>query len=181
MSTTNSLLLTLVCLLLFSCSDPNYKGDNYVSFDSMDELTHEIIQSFKTKDDKKMLQLIANDALMIDALFATNTAQADQLKARLNSPEGQADLERQKLGKTIRIQGLFTGDLEKVDAKNLQTGGMEVLSKKPYTEGSNATTHKYKMVLHDGNSNYYDYNITVIHWENKYHLIEADGYLKAKQ
>lgn len=181
MSTTNRLLLALVYLLLFSCSDPNYKGDNYVSFDSMDELTHEIIQSFKTKDDKKMLHLLDNDALLIDALFASNTAQANQLKARINTSKGQANLERQKLGKTVRIQGLFAGDLEKIETKNIQSNGMEVISKKPYAEGSNASTHRYKIVLHDGNNNYYDYNIMVIHWEHKYHLIEADGYLQAKQ
>lgn len=178
--TRHFFVFIFLVLALSACSDNNYKGDNYVSYDSMDELVLQVVESIKSKDDKKLLHLLDNQAITLDALFAANSPTANQLKARLQTPQGQKELEREQLNQKIKIQTFFTIGLDKQippPLSRLKMTGFEVVSNKPYAENSPAWQQEYNVVLDDQLGNYYHYKITVIQWEQKFHLIEAAGFL----
>ncbi len=178
--TRHFFVFIFLVLVLTACSDNNYKGENYVSYDSMDELALQVLESIKTKDDKKLLHLLDNQAITLDALFAANTITANQLKARLQTPQGQKQLEQEQLSQKMKIQSFLTAGLDnqiKTPLSQLKMTGFEVSSNKPYAENSPAWQQEYNVVLDDQTGNYYHYKITVIQWEQKFHLIEAAGFL----
>jgi len=170
----------VILVIVSSCADPNYQGENYIAFDSMDALVHELTQSIAQKDSKKLVGLLSNQALLLDALAAAKSENAQQLQARLSTEQGRKAFEKEWFNTKSRIEAFIDTGLEEADIQtsNFQTNGMELLSSQPYAQGSPAEKQTYKIIFNDGNSQYYSYQIAVIKWEQKYHLIEADGYLK---
>lgn len=168
----------LLTLTLYSCGNKNYRGENYISFDTMDKMAEQILQSIQEKNEAKMFGLLDNEALLLDVLFATNTPQSNQLKIRLSTKEGQSDWSREKLGKKIRIQTFFSAILEPISTQKLKNKGLELTKNKAYAAESTAMQQKYTLVLGNQEGEIYHFDFSVILWEQKYHLIEIENYLK---
>ncbi len=181
MTTIKTLFFAILVLGLTACQNDNYKGENYVSFDSLDALTLAIITSIQSQDETKMLHLLDNEKLILDALFSADGEKANQLKNRINSPTGQKDWAKQKLGQKIRIQTFFGAELEKMNTKQLKLSGVELLEKTPYAKGSPAIQQLYQLQIGDAEGQYYRYNITILFWGGKYHLIAADSHLEPQE
>ncbi len=147
----------------------------------MDQLVSEVIGAIKKQDDERLLILLDNQELTLDALFASNSDDANALKMRLQTKQGQQQLEKEKLAQKIKIQTFLTTGITKqitTPLNELRMTGFEVLQNKPYAEGSNALHQKYNIVLDNGQGSYFYYKIGVVQWEKKFHLIEADAHVE---
>ncbi|BDS11027.1 hypothetical protein [Aureispira anguillae] len=181
--TTTSKIVTLVLFLIFfnACSDPNYNGEKYVAFDSMDQLSYEIIESIKQQEEEKMLHLLDNKTLLFDLLIHAKGEDANRTKAYLSTEEGKRKFSVDQMAKKQRINAFFTAGLPKqltVNKAAFKTTGLELVNEQPYAEGSPAMLQTYKIRINNGEQQNYSYEIQVIYWNNKYHLIEAAGFLK---
>lgn len=147
----------------------------------MDQLVLEVVAAIKEQDEERLLLLLDNQALTLDALFASNSKQANALKNRLQTKAGQQQLEREKLAQKIKIQTFLSEGITKTittPLSELKMTGFEVLQNKPYAEGSDALHQRYNIVLDNGQGDYYYYKIGVVQWEKKFHLIEANATLE---
>lgn len=183
MKSTTTLLSCLLCLCLFqACSDPNYNGDQYQAFDSMDELTQEIVESIKTKNSNQLLKLLNNQMLVRDLLIASKSKNAQKIKAYMNSPKGRQDLSVKHLAQKQRLSAFFSTALPKQladQASTLRSTGIELTQQKAYEEGSPAQMQSYSLRLTDGTNKNYTYDIQVIYWNGYYHLVEVAGFLNS--
>lgn len=181
MTTTFKVSFTLLLLSLFTaCSDPNYNGDNYVAFDSMDELSHEVIESIKNNDEKKLLKLLDNNALIFDLLTSAQGEDASKTKAYLMTPEGKRNFSVEQMAQKQRINAFFSAALPsqiKINKAAFRTIGLEFAHEQPYSEGSPALLQSYQIRIDNGEDLTYAYDIQVIYWNQKYHLVEAAGFL----
>lgn len=181
MTTTFKVNFTLFFLCLFTaCNDPNYNGKNYVAFDSMDELSHEVIESIKNGDEQKLLQLLDNNALIFDLLTSSEGKDASKTKAYLMTEEGKRNFSVDQLAKKQRINAFFSTGLPnqiKINKAVFKTIGLEFTHEQPYSEGSPALLQSYQIRLDNGEERAYSYDIQVIYWNQKYHLVEAAGFL----
>ena len=176
---TTTFLCACFCLFIIACNN-NYKGENYTAFDSMDELVHEIVQSIKENDEPQMLQLMNNDALLFDLLNNATGTDAQKTKAYLGTEEGKRNFEISQSSKKQRINAFFTTGLPTqitINKAAFRTSGFALQEDKPYSQGSPAHVQNYQIVLDNGNSESYTYDIEVIYWYDKYHLVEAAGFL----
>lgn len=181
MTTTFKVSFTLFFLSLFmACTDPNYNGEAYVAFDSMDELSHEIIESIKNGDEQKLLKLLDNNALIFDLLTNAEGKDAGKTKAYLMTEEGKRNFSVDQLAKKQRINAFFSTGLPKQISINkalFRTTGINFAHEQPYSEGSPALLQSYQIRLDNGEKQAYAYDIQVIYWNQKYHLVEAAGFL----
>lgn len=181
MATTLKIIITLpVFFLLTACSDPYYNGENYTSFDSMDELTHKIVESIKHHQEKEMLDLLNNQALIFDLLTQSKGEDAQKTKAYLATEEGKRKFSVEQLAQKQRINAFFSAGLPKqieINKAVFKTIGLEFVHQQPYSEGSPAMMQSYQIRIDNGEKRAYAYDIQVIYWNNKYHLIEAAGFL----
>lgn len=179
MTTKHCLFLSL-CLFLIACADPNYNGKNYVSFETMDELADHTTESIRLQDEDKMLQLLENDALLFDLLKNASGEDAQKTKAYLSTKEGKKNFEISQLSKKQRINAFFSTGLAQqvtINKAAFQKTGLELVSETPYAKGSPAMLQSYRIMLNNGDGQAYAYDIQVIHWNNRYHLVEAAGFL----
>lgn len=181
MTTTFKVSFALFFLSLFTaCSDPNYNGKNYVAFDSMDELSHEVIESIKNGDEQKLLQLLDNNALIFDLLTNSEGKDASKTKAYLMTEEGKRNFSVDQLAKKQRINAFFSTGLPnqiKINKAAFKTIGLGFAHEQAYSEGSPALLQSYQIRLDNGEERAYSYDIQVIYWNQKYHLVEAAGFL----
>lgn len=181
MTTTLKISCTLFILsLLSACSDPNYKGENYVSFDTMDELSHEVIQSIKNGNEQKMLHLLDNNALVFDLLTNATGDDANKTKAYLMTEEGKRNFSVDQMAQKQRINAFFSTGLPnqiKINKAEFKTVGLEFVHEQAYSEGSPAMLQSYQVRIDNGETQAYAYDIQVIYWNQKYHLVEAAGFL----
>lgn len=181
MTTTFKVSFTLFFLSLFTaCSDPNYHGDNYVAFDSMDELSHEVIESIKNGNEKKLLKLLDNNALIFDLLTNSKGKDASKTKAYLMTKEGKRNFSVDQMAKKQRLNAFFSTVLPKqikINKAIFRTTGLEFAHEQPYSEGSPALFQSYQIRLDNGEEQAYAYDIKVIYWNQKYHLVEAASFL----
>lgn len=181
MTTTLKVSFTLFFLsLLTACSDPNYHGNNYVAFDSMDELSHEVIESIKNGDEQLLLKLLDNNALVFDLLTNATGKDAGKTKAYLMTEEGKRNFSVDQLAKKQRINAFFSTVLPKqitINKAIFKTTGLEFAYEQPYSEGSPALLQSYQIRLDNGEKQAYAYDIQVIYWNQKYHLVEAASFL----
>jgi hypothetical protein len=181
MTTTLKVSFILLFLSLFTaCSDPNYNGENYVSFDTMDELSHEIIESIKNNNEKKLLKLLDNNTLVFDLLINAKGDDANKTKAYLMTKEGKRNFSVEQMAQKQRINAFFSAALPKqikINKAAFKTIGLEFAHEQPYSEGSPALLQSYQIRIDNGEENAYAYDIKVIYWNQKYHLIEAAGFL----
>jgi len=178
--TTKHFFFLSLCLFLFACADPSYKGENYVSFDTMDELADHTTESIRLQDEDKMLQLLDNDALLFDLLKNATGEDAQKTKAYLSTAEGKKNFEISQLSKKQRINAFFSTGLAqqiKIDKGAFQKTGLELVSETPYSKGSPAMLQRYRIMLNNGDGVTYAYDIQVVLWNNRYHLVEAAGFL----
>lgn len=181
MTTTLKLSFTLLLFSLFTaCSDSNYHGENYVAFDSMDELSHEVIQSIKNGQEQKMLKLLDNNALIFDLLTNAQGEDASKTKAYLMTEEGKRNFSVDQMAQKQRINAFFTTGLPNqitINKAAFRTIGLEFVHEQAYSEGSPAKLQSYQIRLDNGEKQAYTYDIQVIYWNHKYHLVEAAGFL----
>lgn len=181
MTTTLKVHFILFFLSIFiACNDPNYNGDNYIAFDTMDELSHKIIESIKNNDEQKMLKLLDNNALIFDLLTNAEGDDANKTKAYLMTEEGKRNFSIDQMAQKQRINAFFSTGLPNqitINKAAFQTIGLEFVHEQPYSENSPAMLQSYQIRIDNGGKQAYGYDIQVIYWNNKYHLIEAAGFL----
>jgi len=181
MATTFKISFTLFLLsLCTACNDSNYNGENYVAFDTMDELSHEVIESIKNSDEQKMLQLLDNNALIFDLLTNAKGEDASKTKAYLMTEEGKRNFSVEQMAQKQRINAFFSTGLPtqiKINKAAFRTIGLEFAHEQAYSEGSPAQLQSYQIRLDNGEKQTYAYDIQVIYWNQKYHLVEAAGFL----
>lgn len=171
--------LPILLLSLIACSDPNYHPENYQAFDSMDELVHEIVASIKTQNEAKMLELLDNEKLLLDLLNSVESEDADKTKAYMMTENGRRNFSTEQMNKKQRINALFSVILQnqiKI-SPNFKLVGFSLDSDTPYSQGSNAQLQNYTLVLDNADGKPYKYPIQVVFWNNKYHLLEVNGFL----
>ena len=181
MTTTLKVSFILFFLsLLTACSDPNYNGENYVAFDSIDELSQEVTESIKKGDEQLLLKLLDNNNLIFDLLTKSTGKDADKTKAYLMTEEGKRNFSVDQLAKKQRINAFFSTVLPKqiiIDKAIFKKTGLELAHEQAYSEGSPALLQSYQIRLDNGEEQAYAYDIQVIYWNQKYHLVEAASFL----
>lgn len=181
MTTTFKISCTLFFLSLFTaCGDSNYNGKNYVAFDTMDELSHKIIESIKNSEEQKMLKLLDNNALIFDLLTNSEGDDANKTKAYLMTEEGKRKFSVDQLARKQRINAFFSTGLPKqikINKAAFRTIGLELVYEQAYSENSPAMLQSYQIRIDNGEKQAYAYDIQVIYWNQKYHLVEAAGFL----
>jgi hypothetical protein len=181
MRSTTTLLFCWFCMNLFqACNDPNYNGDQYQAFESMDELTQQIVQSITTSNTDQLLQLLDNQVLLRDLLLASEGDNAQQIKDYMNTPKGKRALSVERIAQKQRLAAFFSTALPKQlgdQVSTLQNTGIELVHQQAYEEGSPAQMQSYSLRLKAANGNSYTYDFQVIYWNGYYHLIEVAGFL----
>jgi hypothetical protein len=180
-STTTWLFgLLLGSLFLTACDDPNYNGEHYQAFDSMDALTQQMLESFKTQNPDLLLTMLDNQVLLLDLLAAASSDKAQQIKAHSQSPLGQRKLSSERLAQKQRVYAFFDNGLHQQLADNaasLRSTGVELIYQQPYEEDSPAQMQSYTLRMSDDTGQVYTYDFQVILWNGFYHLIEVSGFL----
>lgn len=175
------MLFCWLCLCLFqACSDPNYNGENYQAFESMDELTQQIVESITTENPDQLLRILDNQVLLRDLILASKGENAQQIKSYMNSEQGKRALSVEQLAQKQRLAAFFSTALPQLlgnKAATLRHAGVEVIHKQDYEEGSPAEMQSYALRLTDDASKSYTYDFKVIYWNGYYHLIEVAGFL----
>jgi len=177
-------LIPWICLLLLSlsaCQDPDYNKEAYVAFGSVDDLTHEILESIKSRDSDRLLRLLDNRQVVNDLLNKASGDDVADLKARRETPQGKRAESVQLLAQKQRINAfLAAGIPPELDQQlqQLRSSGVDFSNEKPFAEDSPATLQKYVLHLSTPESSGYTYNLTVVYWNGYYHLIEVDGSLE---
>jgi hypothetical protein len=181
MTTTFKVSFALFLLSLFTaCGDSNYHAKNYVAFDTMDELSHKIVESIKNGEEQKMLKLLDNKALIFDLLTNSEGDDANKTKAYLMTEEGKRNFSVDQLAKKQRINAFFSTGLPnqiKINKAAFRTVGLEFVHEQPYSENSPAMLQSYQIRIDNDEKQAYAYDIQVIYWNQKYHLVEAAGFL----
>jgi hypothetical protein len=175
------LIYYILFIFCISCGDGlNYQGENYVSFESMDNLVLEIVDCIKKEDTEALLGLLKNDALVFDLLVQSTRKDALKIKAYMSTKEGQLNYSREQMSKKERIRVFFNQGLKQqltLNSSVFKSTGFELLSNDDFAEGLPAKIQQYRIRLDNGDDKQYTYNIEVIFCKGKYHLIEAAGYL----
>lgn len=179
LKTTRTILLISTVLLL-ACTNQNYNEENYKAFDSMDAIVQQIVESIRTQNEDLLLNILDNEALIFDLLNYSEGKDAIKTKAYLGTKQGKLNFSREQMSKKQRINAFFTNGLQaqiKLNKKAFKTTGFEFQSEKLFSEGSSAKIQSYRIILYNADDKTYGYDIKVIYWQNKYHLIEAAGFL----
>lgn len=180
-TTIKHILVVFIFSTFMACNDSNYKGENYTAFGSMDELSHNIVESIQEQNEEKMLGLLDNQVLLFDLLAAAQGQDAYKTKAYLATEEGKKRLDIEKMAKKQRINAFFSTGLS-TQIKNppsaFKIQKVELIQESPYAQGSPALLQNYQIVLENGSDQSYGYTIDVIFWNNYYHLVEAAGFLE---
>ncbi len=179
-STTTWLFSLLFAVLLSACSDPHYNGEQYTAFESMDELTQQIVKSLQTEDLDLLLSLLDNQALLSDLIMNSKTENAQKIKAHLQSPQGKRAMSVERIAQKQRLFAFFSAALPKQlagEAASLKNTGVELAGNEPYEEGSPASKQAYSLRLTDDTGQSYTYDFTVIYWNGYYHLVETAAFL----
>ena len=175
------MLFCWFCISFFqACNDPNYNGDQYQAFESMDALSQQIAQSITTSNTDQMLLLLDNQVLLKDLLLASEGENAQQIKNYMNTPKGQRALSVERIAQKQRLTAFFSKALPQQlgdQVSTLQNTGIELVHQQAYEEGSPAQMQSYSMRLKAANGNSYSYDFQVIYWNGYYHLIEVAGFL----
>lgn len=170
------------CFLLgwTACQDPHYQADAYVAFGSVDDLADELLLSIKNRDADHMLRLLDNQQVVQDLLQHAEGDDAQDIKARMETPQGQRALSVSRLAQKQRISAFLAAGLPPAledNLKQLRSSGVEFSLEHPFAEGSPATLRSYVLHLSTPDSGGYTYDFTVIYWNSYYHLIEVAGFL----
>lgn len=179
-STTTWLFTLFVLCLLQACNDPHYNGDQYKAFESMDELTQQIVESIKTEKPDQLLMILDNQALLRDLLLASTGENAQQIKAHINSEKGKRAMSVEQMAQKQRLSAFFSTALPKQLGKQISTlrnTGIELVHQQAYEEGSPAQMQSYSLRLTTENGQSYTYDFKVIYWNSLYHLVEVSGFL----
>ncbi|MCH2021185.1 MAG: hypothetical protein MK207_01795 [Saprospiraceae bacterium] len=180
MCITIRIFILLSIYSILSCTNKNYNKENYQGFKSMDTIVEQIVQSIKTQDENKLLNMLDNEALIFDLLNYSTGKDAKKTKAYLATKEGKLNFSREQMSKKQRINAFLTDGLKtqiNLNTKVFRSTGFELQSEKPFSEGSSATIQSYRIMLNNDDKKNYSYDIKVIYWYNKYHLIETAGFL----
>jgi len=180
--TTTKLLTLLLFIGLTACSESNYNAENYKAFDSIEELSIQITESIKTADEAIMLDLLKNEMLIIDLLNSSQGPNAAKTKAYLATKEGKRKLSVDQLSKKQRMNAFFTSALPKqikINKTAFKATETKLISESDYSQGLSAKVQKYQLKFDNGEEKMYSYDIEVIFWNDKYHLIEAAGFLNS--
>lgn len=179
-STTTLLFCWLGLFGLMACNDPNYNGEAYTAFDSMDELTQQIVESLKTENPDQLLEALDNQVLLRDLLMASEGESAQKIKAYMNSPQGKRALSVEQMAQKQRVAAFFSTALPPQlgdQAATLRSTGIELVHQQAYEEGSPAQMQSYSLRLTTDNGKSYTYDFKVIYWNGYYHLVEVAGFL----
>ncbi|MGH1337932.1 MAG: hypothetical protein ACRBFS_17555 [Aureispira sp.] len=179
-STTTLLFCCLFISLFQACNDPNYNGEQYQAFESMDELTLQIVESIQTEKSDQLLRILDNQVLLRDLLLASEGESAQQIQNYMNSDQGKRALSVEQMAQKQRIAAFFSTSLPQQlgdKASTLRNTGVEIVHKQAYEEGSPAEMQSYSLRLTDEASKSYTYDFKVIYWNGYYHLVEVAGFL----
>lgn len=180
-SKTMRLLYCILFIICINCGDGlKYQEENYVSFESMDDMVFQIVDCIKNEDPQVLLELLNNDLLILDLLNQSTGKDALKTKAYMGTKEGKLNYSREQMSKKERIRVFFSKGLKQqleLNTAFFRSTGFEFISDAIYAEGVNAKIQQYRIRLDNGDDKQYTYDIEVIFCEGKYHLIEAAGYL----
>lgn len=172
--------LIIFCLMM-SCSDGlQYHEENYRSFESMDALVVEIVNNIKEKDAEGMLKLLDNEALLMDLLQQSSSENAKKTMFYLQSPQGQRKYQIEQVNKKERIRIFLKKGIDnqlELNTKAFKSTGFELLSNKDYSEDIPAKIQQYRIRLDNADGKQYAYEIEVIQCRQRFHLIEASGFI----
>lgn len=183
-STMRSIPHWVSCLLVLftfnACSDPDYQGDAYIAFGSVDELADELLQSIKNRDANRMLRLLDNQQVVLDLLEKAEGDDARTFKDRLTTAQGKRVLSSNKIAKKQRISAMMAAGLPpewEHQLNQLRSSGVVFAMEHPFAEDSPAQLQNYVLHLSTETSGGYTLDFTVIYWNGYYHLVDLSSFL----